>query len=98
MDINIVSGKSSVLCLDKVCEILKGRDKTKKHIILAPDRCLFTIEQKLFEKTGESCFFDIEVMSFSQLCKKNLASESKKILNAPKQILLFYRPCLCLQR
>ena len=84
-----MTGKSSVLCLDKIFEILKNRDKTKKHIIIAPDRCLFSLEQKLFEKTGESCFFDIDIISLTRLSKKYLSGVSdKKILSKQSGVAL----------
>ena len=62
MDINIVAGKTSELNNEYIFSILKNRDKSKKHIIIAPDRSLFSLEQRLFEETGEGCFFDINVI------------------------------------
>ena len=87
MDINIVAGKSNALCLDKIFEVLKTRDKTKKHVILAPDRCLFSLEQKLFEKLQESCFFDVDVISLTRLSKKYI-NNNKKLLTKQSGVAL----------
>jgi len=89
VDINIIKGKSNYLCLDKLFENLKNRDKTKKHIIIAPDRCLFSLEQKLFEKTGESCFFDVDIISLTRLSKQVLKKDKfQKILSKQSGVAL----------
>ena len=69
MDINIIAGKTSELNNEYVFSLLRKRDKSKKHIIIAPDRSLFSLEQRLFDETGESCFFDINVISLTRLSK-----------------------------
>lgn len=78
MDINIVAGKSSEQNNQHIFSLLKARDRSKKHIIIAPDRSLFSIEQRLFEETGESCFFDVSVTSISKLSKGILGKINHK--------------------
>lgn len=78
MDINIIAGKCSEDNNRRIFEILKNRDKNKNHIIIAPDRSLFSIERRLFEELNESCFFDVSVMSFSKLSKKLLYLQNDK--------------------
>ena len=56
MDIHILAGKCSEICNEKIFEIIKNRDKSKNHIIIAPDRTLFSLEQRLFDATKETCF------------------------------------------
>ena len=78
MDISIIAGKCSEDNNRRIFEILKNRDKSKNHIIIAPDRSLFSIERRLFEELNESCFFDVSVMSFSKLSKKLLCFQNDK--------------------
>lgn len=78
MDINIVAGKTSELNNEHIFSLLRKRDKSKKHIIIAPDRSLFSLEQRLFEETGESCFFDINVISLTRLSKTLLQNNTNK--------------------
>lgn len=78
MDINIIAGKTSELNNEYVFSLLRKRDKSKKHIIIAPDRSLFSLEQRLFDETGESCFFDINVISLTRLSKTLLKSVANK--------------------
>ena len=78
MDINIVAGKFSEANNKYIFETLKNRDRSKKHIIIAPDRSLFSLEQRLFEETQESCFFDVSVTSISKLAKTLLQSQTHK--------------------
>lgn len=61
---------------------LKNRDRSKKHIIIAPDRCTLNIEKKLFELLDEECFVDLDVLTFSRLAKIELSklSISEKVL------------------
>ncbi len=81
MDINIVTGKSHINTDKYIFSLLRNRDKSKKHIIVAPDRCLFTLEKKLFEELDEKCFFDITVSSLTGLSKGLLLDKKdKKIL------------------
>ncbi len=89
MDIHILAGLTTRDLNAKIFEILKSRDKSKHHIIIAPDRSLFSLEQSLFDKLGESCFFDIDVMSISRLSKKFLISTpTQKILSKQSGIAL----------
>ena len=78
MDINIIAGKSSEKNNQHIFSLLKTRDRSKKHIIVAPDRSLFSLEQRLFEETGESCFFDVSITSISKLSKGILAKLNDK--------------------
>lgn len=92
MNINIVSGKSNERCSQKIFDILTSRDKTKKHIIIAPDRSLFSIEKMLFEKLNESAFFDVNVISMSRLSKSVLgAGDNKKLLTKNSGVALVRR-------
>lgn len=89
MNINIIAGKCSENNNRQIFEILKSRDKNKKHIIIAPDRCLFSLEKSLFDELGESCFFDISVASITSLSKKILNKKhDKKILTKNSGIAL----------
>lgn len=89
MNINIVSGKSGERCSQKIFDILASRDKTKKHIIIAPDRSLFSIEKMLFEKLNESAFFDVNVISMSRLSKSILGGcDNKKLLTKNSGVAL----------
>lgn len=88
MNINIISGKCSENCSEKVFEILRHRDKSKKHIVIAPDRCLFSVEKSLFEKLNESCFFDLNVISLSRLSKSVIGATDRKLLTKNSGIAL----------
>lgn len=89
VNINIVSGKCSENCSEKIYEILRHRDKNKRHIVVAPDRCLFSIEKILFDKLNESCFFDLSVISMSRLSKGVIGNVSdKKLLTKNSGIAL----------
>jgi len=88
MNVNIISGATQELCNQYVFSLLKNRDKSKQHIIISPDRSQFSIEQRLFEETGEKCFFDINVISISRLSKKILVDNKKKILTKQSGIAL----------
>lgn len=88
MDIHIVSGATQELNNRHIFGLLKKRDKTKNHIIIAPDRSQFSIEQRLFEETGEKCFFDINVISVSRLAKKTISKTSKRILTKQSGVAL----------
>lgn len=89
MNINIVSGKSSENNNKTIFDLLKKRDKTKKHIIIAPDRCLFSIEKRLFDELNESCFFDLSVTSMTGLSRAVVSGKhSKKILTKNSGIAL----------
>lgn len=89
MNINIVAGKNNDRCSQKIFDILTSRDKTKKHIIIAPDRSLFSIEKMLFEKLNESAFFDLNVISMSRLSKSVLgAGDNKKLLTKNSGVAL----------
>ena len=91
MDINIIAGRSNQINNDYIFSLLKNRDKSKNHIIIAPDRSQFSIEQKLFSETGEKCFFDINVISLSRLSKKYLTGTSKKILSKQSGVAVVKR-------
>lgn len=92
MNINIVSGKCSENCSEKIFEILRHRDKSKRHIVIAPDRCLFSVEKILFEKLNESCFFDVNVISLSRLSKEVLGGVAdKKLLSKNSGIALIHK-------
>lgn len=92
MNINIISGKNNDRCSQKIFDILRSRDKSKKHIIIAPDRSLFSIEKMLFEKLNESAFFDLNVISMSRLSKSVLgAGDDKKLLTKNSGVALVRR-------
>ena len=78
MDINIVASCSSERNNEYIFSLLKNRDKTKNHIIIAPDRSLFSLEKRLFEELEESCFFDINIISLSRLSKQVIKNTNKK--------------------
>ncbi len=89
MNINIIAGKSSENNNKTIFSLLKKRDKSKKHIIIAPDRCLFSIEKRLFEELDESCFFDISVTSMTSLSKTLImGKQNKKLLTKNSGIAL----------
>ncbi|MGN0961407.1 MAG: PD-(D/E)XK nuclease family protein [Christensenellales bacterium] len=88
MNINIVASSSSEINNKYIFNLLKDRDKTKKHIIIAPDRSQFSLEQRLFEETGEKCFFDVNVISLSRLAKSQLLNNTKKILTKQSGVAL----------
>lgn len=88
MDISIVAGKYSEINNAQIFEILKSRDKTKKHIIIAPDRSLFSLEERLFDELQESCFFDVSVMSMSKFASNLLKTNTKKILTKQSGVAL----------
>lgn len=88
MDINIIAGKCNEQNDKKIFELLKNRDKTKEHIIIAPDRSLFEIERRLFDELNESCFFDVSVMSLTKLSKKIVTKTTKNILTKQSGVAL----------
>ncbi len=89
MDINIVSGNSSENINKFVFDLLKKRDKSTNHIIIAPDRCLFNLEERLFDELGEQCFFDISVMSLTRLAKSiNKDHKDKLVLTKQSGIAI----------
>ncbi len=59
------------------------RDKSKKHIIIAPDRCTLDIEKKLFSYLNQEALIDLDVLTFSRLSNKFLTDNNfnEKILN-----------------
>ena len=77
MDINIIAGKCNELNNKHIFSLLKSRDKSKKHIIVAPDRTLFSLEQRLFDELDESCFFDVNIVSLTRLSKQLLIGNNK---------------------
>ena len=88
MDINIIASNCTEINNEHIFSLLKNRDKTKNHIIVAPDRCQFSIEQRLFEETGEKCFFDVSVISLSRLSKQVIGSSDKNILSKQSGVAL----------
>lgn len=88
MDINIIASNCTEINNEYIFSLLKKRDKTKNHIIIAPDRCQFSIEQRLFEETGEKCFFDVSVISLSRLSKQVIGNSDKNILSKQSGVAL----------
>lgn len=88
MDINIITSSSSEINNRHIFSLLKTRNKEKKHIIIAPDRSQFSLEQRLFDETGESCFFDVNIISLSRLSKSILGNTSKNILTKQSGVAL----------
>lgn len=78
MNINILAGKTTELNNKYIFSLIKNRDKNKKHVIIAPDRSLFSLEQRLFEETGEGCFFDVNIISLTRLSKGLLSTQKNK--------------------
>lgn len=88
MNIGIIAGKCNELNNLEVFSLLKNRDKNKKHIIIAPDRTLFSLEQRLFDELNEDCFFDISVVSFTNLSKQLLTNNQSNILTKQSGIAI----------
>lgn len=88
MNINIVASNCTEINNEYIFSLIKNRDKTKNHIIIAPDRCQFSIEQRLFEETGEKCFFDVNVISLSRLSKQIIGNTDKNILSKQSGVAL----------
>lgn len=81
MNINIVASASNEINLRHIFDLIKNRDRKKNHIIIAPDRSLFSLEKRLFDSTGEKCFFDVNIMSLSRLSKSVLVNNTNNILS-----------------
>jgi len=81
VNINIISGKCSEQNINYIFSLLKKRDKSKKHLIIAPDRSLFSLERRLFDELQESCFFDVNVMSLSKLANSVKNVRNRRILS-----------------
>jgi len=88
VNINIVASGSNEINNQYIFQLLKKRDKTKNHVIISPDRSQFSIERRLFDETGEVCFFDINVISLTRLARKTLGVSRKKILTKQSGIAL----------
>ena len=88
MNINIVASNCSEKNNEYIFSLLKKRDKSKNHIIIAPDRSQFSIEQRLFDETGEKCFFDVNVISLSRLSKQVIKNNRKNILTKQSGVAL----------
>ncbi len=88
MNINIVASNCSEKNNEYIFSLLKKRDKSKNHIIIAPDRSQFSIEQRLFDETGEKCFFDVNVISLSRLSKQVIKNNRKNILSKQSGVAL----------
>ena len=88
MNINIIASNCTEINNEHIFSLLKNRDKTKNHIIIAPDRCQFSIEQRLFDETGEKCFFDVNVISLSRLSKKAIKNSKKNVLSKQSGVAL----------
>ena len=88
MNINIILGKCNEQNNECVFSLLRNRDKSKKHIIIAPDRSLFSIESRIFDELDESCFFDVRVMSISKLAKEIMPKTTKNILTKQSGVAL----------
>lgn len=88
MDIRIISSPSQEINNRHIFSLIKERDKSKNHIIIAPDRSLFSLEKRLFDSTGEKCFFDVNVMSLSRLSRTVLVGNTKNILSKQSGVAL----------
>lgn len=88
VNINIIAGSYGELNNDYIFTLLKNRDKSKNHIIIAPDRSLFSLEQRLFDETGEKCFFDVNIISISRLSKSVIKKTDKKLLSKQSGVAL----------
>lgn len=66
-----------------VIELLKSRDKTKRHIIITPDRASLNYEKKIFSLTNESSFFDVSVTTLTRFCNSVISKygQQKKVLS-----------------
>ena len=88
MNINIIASNCSEKNNEYIFSLLRNRDKSKEHIIIAPDRSQFSIEQRLFDETGEKCFFDVNVISLSRLSKQVIKNNRKNILTKQSGVAL----------
>ena len=88
MNINIIAGFCSEINNSHIFELIKNRDKTKNHIIIAPDRSQFSLEQRLFDETGEKCFFDVNIISLSRLARSVISNNSRRILTKQSGVAL----------
>lgn len=88
MNTHIIASASNEINNRYIFSLLKNRDKNKNHIIIAPDRSLFSLEKRLFDALDEKCFFDVNVMSLSRLSKGVLAGNTKNILSKQSGVAL----------
>ncbi len=75
---------------DGLLKSLKNRDKSKRHIIITPDRASLSYEKKLFSVLGESSFFDVQTTTLSRFCNNIIkkTGRSKKILSMMSGVAL----------
>ena len=88
MNINIIAGVCNEVNNRHIFQLIKNRDKSKNHIIIAPDRSQFGLEQRLFDETGEKCFFDVNIISLTRLAKSVIGNTSKRILTKQSGVAL----------
>lgn len=88
MNINIIAGNCSEVNNEYIFSLLKNRDKNKNHIVIAPDRCQFNIEKRLFDETGEKCFFDVNVISLSRLSRQIIKNSTQNVLTKQSGVAL----------
>ena len=92
VNINIISAGCSELGNSKIFEKLRNRNRNLKHIVVAPDRSLFSLERRLFDELEEDCFFDLDVMSITRLSKRILSNiNTPNILTKQSGIALVKR-------
>ena len=53
MTVDLYVSQTNRLSEDELIKSLRTRDRNKRHIIIAPDRCTLNIEKKLFEDLNE---------------------------------------------
>ena len=82
MTVDLFVSQLNKISEEELLKSLKNRDKSKKHIIIAPDRCTLNIEKKLFDILDEECLVGLDVLTFSRLAKieLNKSNINEKVL------------------
>lgn len=70
MKIKIYHSAINKLADEKLIKELAGRDKTKTHIIITPDKMSLHFEKKLYSLLGEEAFFDVYTTTLSRFANK----------------------------
>lgn len=82
MKVKLFASAINQLSKNKLLKELQHRDKTKKHIVVCPDRSTLNTEKELFAILKEDCFFDISVITLSRLSSHHISTlqEKKQVL------------------
>ena len=76
---------------DLVVERLKSRDKSRRSLVLVPDRFVLSTERLVLDALGESGTFDIEIMSFRRLTDIILRGIDGRYLSRDLSVMLMHR-------